>query len=63
MGDVHTSEVNENPKAGGFGLHLFALPKAFEDITKQNATRPRDEFEKIKEASAEISRKVPTDRF
>lgn len=53
--DVHTNEVSDNPKAGGFGLHLFNVPKAFEAIAKQNATRARDEFEKIKEASAEIS--------
>ncbi|WP_155262291.1 MULTISPECIES: phasin family protein [Bradyrhizobium] len=53
--DVHTNEVNDNPKAGGSGLPLFALPQAFQGIAEQNARRAREQFEKAKEASEEIS--------
>ncbi|MGY4406501.1 phasin [Bradyrhizobium sp. USDA 3315] len=55
VSDVQTNEVSDNPKAGGFSLPLFALPQAFQGIAEQNATRAREQFEKVKEASEEIS--------
>lgn len=54
MSEAHTNEVNDNPKFG-FGVPLFAFPKAFQGIAQQNATRAKEQFEKVKEASAEIS--------
>ena len=55
MSDVHTNEVSDNPKVGGFNLPLFALPKAFQGFAEQNAARAREQFEKVQEASEEIS--------
>jgi phasin len=54
VSDAHTNEVNDNPKAG-FGLPLFALPKAFQGIAEQSAARAKEQLEKVKEASTEIS--------
>ena len=55
MSDAHTTEVNENPKADGFNLPLFALPEAFQGAAEQNATRARQQIDKVKEASSEIA--------
>ncbi|MGF6308753.1 phasin [Bradyrhizobium sp. i1.8.4] len=54
MSDAHTNEVSDNSKVG-FGLPLLALPRAFQGIAEQNAARAKEQFEKAKEASAEIS--------
>ncbi|WP_159450438.1 phasin family protein [Bradyrhizobium mercantei] len=54
MSDANTNEVNGNPKVG-FGLPLLAFPKAFQGIAQQNATRAKEQFEKVKEAAADIS--------
>ncbi|MFB9263701.1 phasin family protein [Bradyrhizobium erythrophlei] len=56
MSDAHTNEVSDNPNVGGFSLPLFALPKTFQGIAEQNATRARERLEKVKETSADVSR-------
>ncbi|VIO72482.1 hypothetical protein CI1B_41270 [Bradyrhizobium ivorense] len=55
MSDAHTTEVNENPKADGFNLPLFALPEAFQGAAEQNATRAKQQIDKVKEASTEVA--------
>jgi phasin len=60
VNDANLNEMNANPKAGadekrGFDMPLFAVSGVFRGMAEQSVARARENCEKMKAASGEIS--------